>query len=167
MKLRRLVRAFGGNSRGVSAIEFALIFPIFFLFIVGILEFGLVFYLRGVIEEVVREGARGAIIAASNARYGIPGETLIEKINRRLGALVYDPTKVSVEVKIYDTIDDVIVDQGVYGDITTVTRTVGLPNQIVRYTIIYDHEYITPLPALINGFQNNVSIISTAFVKNE
>ncbi len=50
------------NCRGVAAVEFALIAPILFVLLFGIIEFGLLLYNREVITESGREGARyGAV----------------------------------------------------------------------------------------------------------
>ncbi len=50
-----------GNSEGASAIEFAIILNVFFLLIMGMVEFGLAFSMRQVIVNASREGARYGI----------------------------------------------------------------------------------------------------------
>src|SRR5579875_2493253 len=49
-----------GDDRGVTAIEAALITPIFFLVLIGIIEYGLVFKDQLAVTSAVRAGARMA-----------------------------------------------------------------------------------------------------------
>ena len=53
------------NSRGSTAIEFALILPILVLMLFGIVEFGLLFYNQQIITNASREAARAGIVAGS------------------------------------------------------------------------------------------------------
>jgi Flp pilus assembly protein TadG len=55
---RRLLR----NSEGTAAVEFALVLNLFFLLIMGMLEFGLAFSMRQVIINASREGARYGVV---------------------------------------------------------------------------------------------------------
>ncbi|HSH79424.1 MAG TPA: TadE/TadG family type IV pilus assembly protein [Herpetosiphonaceae bacterium] len=50
------------DERGVNLVEFALVAPVFFLIIFGILDFGRVTYQYNLIASSAREGARMAII---------------------------------------------------------------------------------------------------------
>jgi len=56
-KLRRIRRALG-NSRGVAAIEFAMIAPVFFLLLFASFETGLTYFANMVLENGVMESAR-------------------------------------------------------------------------------------------------------------
>ena len=51
------------NKDGATAVEFALILPLFILLLFGIIEFGLVLYNKQIITNACREGARAGIIA--------------------------------------------------------------------------------------------------------
>lgn len=50
------------GERGVVAMEFVLLFPLFFLILAGIVEFGHLFYVRHTLTNASREGARAAIV---------------------------------------------------------------------------------------------------------
>lgn len=50
------------RQRGVVTVEFAALLPIFVLFLVGIVEFGHLWYLKHVLTNASREGARYAVI---------------------------------------------------------------------------------------------------------
>ena len=54
------------TRRGVAAVEFALVAPLFFTLILGIIEFGRMMMVQEILVNAAREGARAAIL---------PGET--------------------------------------------------------------------------------------------
>ena len=65
---RRLNRARANPSRrGTSTVEFALVAPVFLLFLMGIIEFGRVMMVQNVLITAAREGARAAIISGATA----------------------------------------------------------------------------------------------------
>ena len=49
------------NQRGATAIEFALVFPVFFLVFYGMLTYGLIFMMRLNLQHAAEEGARAAL----------------------------------------------------------------------------------------------------------
>jgi Flp pilus assembly protein TadG len=51
------------KQSGQSVVEFALILPLLVLFLVAILEWGLVLYDKAIITNAAREGARAGIVA--------------------------------------------------------------------------------------------------------
>ena len=58
-----------GGGRGAATLELALALPVFLLLVVGLVEFGLVLYVKGMITAASREGARyGAV-------YSLPPRT--------------------------------------------------------------------------------------------
>jgi Flp pilus assembly protein TadG len=60
------------RPRGQALVEFSLVFPIFFLILAGILDFGFLLYSRITLINATREGARAAVTQIDNAQ-GIPG----------------------------------------------------------------------------------------------
>ena len=48
--------------RGVAAVEFALVAPLFFMFVFGIIEFGRMVMVQQIMTNAAREGARIAIV---------------------------------------------------------------------------------------------------------
>lgn len=61
-----------GCSRGQALAEFALVAPVFFLLLFGIIEAGRFIFHYHALNSAVREGARYAIVHGSNARDGCP-----------------------------------------------------------------------------------------------
>jgi Flp pilus assembly protein TadG len=60
------------RTRGQALVEFALVFPIFFLILAGMLDFGFMMYSRITLINATREGVRAAVTQVDNAQ-GIPG----------------------------------------------------------------------------------------------
>lgn len=56
---RRISRGSGGSS-GQSLAEFAIVFPVFFLIVAAIIQFGLVFWAQNALTQVVRDTGRWA-----------------------------------------------------------------------------------------------------------
>ena len=55
------------RERGAAAVEFALIFPLLFLLVAGIIDFGRFFFSQIQLTNAAREGARAAIMMAPNS----------------------------------------------------------------------------------------------------
>ena len=51
------------RERGAALVEFAIVFPLFFLLVSGIIDFGLAFSDLNSTRQGVREGARQAVVA--------------------------------------------------------------------------------------------------------
>jgi Flp pilus assembly protein TadG len=60
------------SQRGASAVEFAVIAPLFISLLFAIVEFGLIIYTKGMLTHASREGARYGVI------YGNPRRTVSE-----------------------------------------------------------------------------------------
>lgn len=54
------------NNRGAALVEFAIVLPLLLLLLVGIIEFGLLFYNKQVLTNASREGARAGIARVGN-----------------------------------------------------------------------------------------------------
>ena len=59
---RRKAGTFLAREDGVVAVEFVILFPIFMLILVGIVEFGHLFNVRHTLTNASREGARAAVV---------------------------------------------------------------------------------------------------------
>ena len=55
------------RRRGASAVEFAVVAPIFFMVVLGIIEFGRMAMVQQVITNAAREGARIAVLDGATA----------------------------------------------------------------------------------------------------
>jgi Flp pilus assembly protein TadG len=52
----------GLDERGAAALEFAILLPLFIMFVWGAIEFGLAYYTQEVLTNATREGARAGIV---------------------------------------------------------------------------------------------------------
>lgn len=61
-KLERPCRLYRRKRRGTAAVEFALVAPVFFLLVLGMIEYGRMVMVQQVITNASREGARAAVL---------------------------------------------------------------------------------------------------------
>jgi len=61
-KLEELCRLCRRNRRGAAAVEFAVVAPVFFLLVFGLIEFGRMVMVQQVITNASREGSRVAVL---------------------------------------------------------------------------------------------------------
>ncbi|OQY25064.1 MAG: hypothetical protein B6I37_02335 [Desulfobacteraceae bacterium 4572_35.2] len=54
------------NNHGAALVEFAIVLPLLLLLLVGMIEFGLLFYNKQVLTNASREGARAGIARVGN-----------------------------------------------------------------------------------------------------
>jgi len=64
-KLEKLCRTCRRNRRGAAAVEFAVVSPVLFLLIFGMIEYGRMVMVQQVITNASREGARKAVLDGS------------------------------------------------------------------------------------------------------
>jgi Flp pilus assembly protein TadG len=62
LKLEKVCRLCRRNRRGAAAVEFAVVAPLFFLLVFGMIEFGRMVMVQQVITNGSREGARIAVL---------------------------------------------------------------------------------------------------------
>jgi Flp pilus assembly protein TadG len=72
-------RAFGGDRRGVAAVEFALVTPIFCLLLAGIVDLGGALFTKFKLDSAVTAGANFAQVNAGNVN-STNGQTLANNI---------------------------------------------------------------------------------------
>lgn len=80
------------NTEGTAAVEFALVAPLLFLLIFGIIESGRFYFIRGNIQHAVGEGSRLAMINTTASQSAIT-----QRIAEYLVAV--DPSDVTVSVQ--------------------------------------------------------------------
>ena len=95
--LRALGRRLAADERGQALAEFALIMPILFLLIAGILGFGRAYSLQQVVVDAAREGARAAVVQNSATADSATGVTAVKHIiNTRLRNAAVDTTTATI-----------------------------------------------------------------------
>ena len=65
--LKGITKARGAvhNEHGATAVEFALVAPIFLIFVIGIIDLGRLFYIKNVMQFSVEQASRYAIVNPS------------------------------------------------------------------------------------------------------
>ena len=77
------------NKRGQTLVEFALVLPIFLLFVMAICQFGLVFFTYLTANEAAREGARLTVVGT---HYSTVKTTIATKFKIDESTISFDPT---------------------------------------------------------------------------
>lgn len=151
------------NKKGTTVVEFALVLPLFFLLIFGIIDFGRYFFVEHTLQYATREGMRLALVGGTlNDQQGHPMDrtaSIIQKIKDN-ASLAVDPSRLSIYI--YP------VAAG-YGDPTgwqTSTPNAGDPGSYMRVKTIYTYNFLIPLiGAFFPGGQTTVQAQGT--YKNE
>jgi len=99
------VRAKVASARGQTIVEFALIAPVFFILLFGIIDFGLMLNRRITLEHAVREGSRYGMVTADCA-------AIQQRTADRAGGVI-DPGDVTVS---YQSPDGSAVTSAIPGD---------------------------------------------------
>ncbi len=175
------------DEAGGSALEFALLLPVLLVLLVGILEYGLLFFARLSLDEALGEAARFGITGRT-----LPGQDRTEAVRQvlrqRLPALL-DPDRVVVDVLVYPDFESIgrpepFVDRNgngtydagePYTDINGNGRWdedmgrpgAGGPDAVVLYRARTDWRLLTPLAPLLVPPDGRVPLESTIAVRNE
>ncbi|MDY0166200.1 MAG: pilus assembly protein [Thermoguttaceae bacterium] len=90
-KLEKVCRFCRKNRRGAAAVEFAIVAPLFFLLIFGIIEFGRMIMVQQIITNASREGARVAVLDGATT-----GEVDSKVANYLQGANIHRGASITV-----------------------------------------------------------------------
>lgn len=130
----------GGGQDGAVAVEFALIFPILALLIVGIIQFGIIWSQYQVMQGAAREGARCAAVQAA-------GYTECSVVGAVDGALPGG----------YARSSDVVVEVEGGGSACTGTETIG-KNVTVKWQQQFDSGLLSSLvPGISDTYTREIS----------
>lgn len=109
-KLERPYRLFRRNRRAAAAVEFALVAPVFFLLVFGMIEYGRMVMVQQVLTNASREGARAAVLDGATVATvqntvtsyltagSITGATITVAPNPLSGAEFGDPVTVTASI---------------------------------------------------------------------
>ncbi len=87
------------RCRGQNLVEFGLVLPILIVMMLGIVDMGLIYFIRGSVENGAREGGRfGSINAPTTDTTGIKG-----RVTRTVTGL--DPSSLTIDVTCCDDVD--------------------------------------------------------------
>ncbi len=86
-KLEKSCRSCRRNRRGAAAVEFAVVSPVFFLLVFGMIEYGRMVMVQQLLTNAAREGARVGVLDNSTA-----GEVTTAVTNYLTAAKINSPT---------------------------------------------------------------------------
>lgn len=113
-KLEKVYRLCRKNRLGAAVVEFAVVAPLFFLLILGMIEFGRMLMVQQVLTNASREGARRAVLDKATTQEistavqdylsssGIPGATVTVSPNPPSSASYGEPVSVTVSVPFHE-----------------------------------------------------------------
>jgi Flp pilus assembly protein TadG len=157
---RRLSKAEGGNV----LIEFALLAPVFFMLVMGLVEFVLFQYRTYALNHVVYEAARnlqtGEVQAAGDMQAAFEDEVC------NAAAVLLDCEEISFDVRSFDDLDDVTYPPVTFDEDGLPTNFVFEPGGANKYSVVraaLPHQFITPfmdqlfrmgpdMPAIVNSY---------------
>lgn len=159
---RRLVTARNKKRRGVTAVEFALIAPVFIMLMIGITEISLIMLSEHLLENAVYNASRTAktgYVESGKTQL----DTVMDVLHARLSGLapLLDPAKLTVTTVSYGDLSDI-------GQPEQGSEGLGTASQVVVHTITYPWQTFTPLMGGIIGDQNGIIRLSSRIVvRNE
>jgi hypothetical protein len=168
--MRRTYRKFLKNNKGVTALETAIVLPVFLLIIFGIMEFALIMHVSSLVENATHEAAR---LGSTGNSYDdlnpdkLDRSTFIQEyVRKRLGSWADETDNLSVVTKIAGSIVD-FVPGGSGGKSGAKPADFGARGEAVLYTVTYDWKILTPIMAQVIGTGGIFKIHSSVVVQNE
>jgi len=175
------------DERGASALEFALVLPALVLLVLGVLEYGLVLFLRVSLDHALGEAARFGITGRT-----LPGRSREEAVRavleERLPALV-DADSLRIDTLVYPDFDSIgrpepFVDRNgngtrdpgePYTDVNGNGRWdddmgapgAGGPDAVVLYRVRTVWRLVTPLAPVLAPPDGRLVLESAVAVRNE
>ena len=96
VKLEKACRPCRRNRQGAAAVEFAIVAPVFFLMVFGMIEFGRAIMVQQVLTNASREGARVAVLDSTTPTASLVAntvETYLENAGITGANVDIDPTE--------------------------------------------------------------------------
>jgi Flp pilus assembly pilin Flp len=184
---RKRHRLFIADGDGATAVEFALVAPVFFLLIIGMIELSLVMMANAILQSAVGDAARTGITGNSPA--GSSRTEAIEAAIDDLTGEILDPTRLQLDELVYPSFDSIgkpepFTDQngnGAYDtgepftdingnghwDADMGAAGLGGPGDIVLYRARYDWQLITPFIRNVFLPDGVIHLEATTAVRNE
>ncbi|MFT3722274.1 MAG: pilus assembly protein [Hyphomonadaceae bacterium] len=157
---KRLSKAEGGNVM----IEFAMLAPVFFMLVMGLVEFVLYEYKTYALNHVVYEATRnlqtGEVQAAANMRQEF------DKLCKESAGALMDCDSIEWDVRTFDELKDINYPPPEFDSNGNVTNFVFQPGGPNKYSVVraaINHRFITPfmdelfhlgpdMPAIVNAY---------------
>jgi Flp pilus assembly protein TadG len=172
--LRSILRRFRRNGAGSTAVEFALIAPVFFALLFAILETALMFFADQVLETVTQNAARTILTGQSQAS-GYNAAQFLSNVICPTGSLakvIFTCANISIDVQSYPAFSNISINSQVDASGHFVPPTnfnMGGASQIVVVRTFYQWPlFVTGLGYNISNMSGNTRLLTaTAAFQNE
>ncbi|MBY0292905.1 MAG: pilus assembly protein [Alphaproteobacteria bacterium] len=149
-------------SEGVTAIEFAIVAPVFFVVFLGIFEVGAIMLVQTSLEtsilQISRFGRTGDTVAGQT-----PQQTALSLASNYSFGLV-NPNQLVLTVTPYSSFSAM---PSLAQAPTTGTQDFGGSKQAVLYTLSYNWQFFTPLVGTLLSPNGSLKLTASAVVQNE
>jgi Flp pilus assembly protein TadG len=143
-RIRRRIRP----ERGAAAVEFAIVAPLLFMLVFGIIDFGFGFHSWNAIENAAREGARVGATDASPTNKVTDITARVQSATNFLSG----PVAVSVTCSI---------NNGTAAFAPCGAGSTWLEGDVIRVQVSYNYNFMTPLPTMVGlGSQLHETAVS-------
>ena len=161
----RLLRRFHRNRRGVTAVEFALVAPLFFGLLFAIIEVAMIFFASQVLETVTQDSSRMVMTGqAQGANY--TQQQFKDFVCGRVNALFDCTNGIYVDVRSYSSFSSVNITQ--ITDPTQVKWCPGKDGDVVVVRLFYQWPVFVTKAFISTNLSNGKRLlIATATFKNE
>jgi hypothetical protein len=135
------------NEKGASAIEFAIILPVFLVLVFGIIEFSVILYNKAVLTNASREGARFGVL---------------------WDFTVHDDTDIETRVNDYISGDLTLINLGGPSPVPLIgILHLARPNgNLITVSVTYEHDFLF-LPGFLPGVPKTLSLNGTTTMRME
>lgn len=150
------------SLRGVTALEFALVAPVFMLFLMGATEMSLMLLTQHLMEHATFNTSRLAKTGYTETNQS-QEETLRAKLETELQSLggLVDVSYVTMQATSYANLSQI-------GQPEQGTEGFGTAQQVVVYTVSYPWRLFTPLLAdVLDASNSQITLTSRIVVRNE
>ena len=137
------------DEQGGSLVEFAVIAPLLFLILFGIIEFGIMIYDKAMITNASREGARAGIVFDYDDG-GTPGDSADD---------TFHPDNATIVEAVENYCADYLISFGAGSTVTTaITRTGNSSGDSLTVNVAYPFRFLvfSNIIALVGGDLENL-----------
>ncbi len=173
MKKQKLLKRFCKNENGASAVEFALVVPIFLAIIFGIFEVGFIFLTDLILEQALSKASRD--IRTGTAHKGAVTEDTFKSAIVSNGFGLVSLAKLHVEAEVFNDFGagsnlDSLIDPATNKLINKKVFNLGGPKSIITVRSTYVYDILNPFGAVMrlsNYGTNKFLFVHIVAFKNE
>lgn len=162
---RRLLRRFRRNRKGASALEFAIVAPIFLALLFAIIETALMFFASQVLETVTQDAAR-EIMTGQAQGAGMSQSQFATYVCGQVPAL-FNCNNITIDVQSYSSFSQISFPNQIDSHGNLITSNLGYnpggPGCTVLVRVFYPWQlFVTGLGYNISNFGNNQRLLTAA-----